>query len=193
MDGIPAAAGTYQLVIQEAEEKEWMDAAVFEFEITEGKTPEVTVTFDAQGGTPEPETQTLQSGETVSEPQPPVRIGAFFTGWYTDAAGEAGDLFSFETPVTANLTLYACWLIPEPNGVLKLPALLTSLEDEAFVGIAAEAVIIPASVTDIAGNPFAGSAVAYVYGFMGSAAETFAAAAEDLTFVPMDEDWLASH
>ncbi len=193
MDGIHAAAGTYQLVIQEAEEKEWMDAAVFEFEITEGKTPEYTVTFDARGGTPEPETQTLQSGETVSEPQSPVRIGAVFTGWYTAAAGEAGDLFSFEIPVTADLTLYAGWLIPEPDGVLKLPALLTSLEDEAFAGIAAEAVIIPASVTDIAGNPFAGSAVEYVYGFVGSAVETFAAAAEGLTFVPMDEDWLASH
>ena len=30
-------------------------------------------------------------------------------------------------------------------------------------------------------------------GFIGSVAETFAAAAEDLTFVPIDEDWLASH
>ena len=193
MDGIPAAAGTYQLVIQEAADKEWVDAAVFEFEITEGKTPEVTVTFDARGGTPEPEAQRIRSGETASEPQPPVRIGAVFTGWYTDAACEAEDRFSFETPVTANLTLYAGWLIPEPNGVLKLPALLTSLEDEAFAGIAAEAVIMPATVMDIAGNPFAGSAVAYVYGFIGSAAETFAAAAEGLTFVPMDEDWLASH
>ena len=129
-----------------------------------GEAETVSIIFDSQGGTPEPEAQTLQSGETISEPQSPVKIGAVFTGWYTDAACEAESLFSFETPVTANLTLYAGWLIPEPDGILKLPVMLTSLEDEAFAGIAAEAVIIPASVTSIEGNPFSGSSVLYIYG-----------------------------
>lgn len=71
--------------------------------------------------------------------------------------------------------------------------MLTTLEAEAFSGIAAEAVIIPATVTAISGNPFSGSSVEYVFGYIGSAAETLADTTESLTFVPIDDAWLASH
>ena len=62
--------------------------------------------------------------------------------------------------------------IPAPT--FTLPAALTTIEADAFQGIAAEAVRIPASATDIQGNPFAGSDVQYIYGTPGTAAETFA-------------------
>ena len=62
----------------------------------------------------------------------------------------------------------------DPAPTFTLPAALTTIEAEAFSGIAAEAVRIPASVTDIQGNPFAGSDVQYIYGTPGTAAETFA-------------------
>ena len=150
-----------------------------------GEAEAVSVTFNTQGGTPEPEAQTLQSGEIISEPLPPVRIGAVFTGWYTDAACEEDALFSLDTPVTADLTLYAGWLIPEPNGILELPAGLTVIEDQAFSGISAEAVIIPASVTSIEGNPFSSSSIQYIYGTT-ELLKIFAIANEYI-FVPVED------
>ena len=62
---------------------------------------------------------------------------------------------------------------PVPS--FTLPANLTSIGNEAFRNIAAEAVLIPKTVTQITGNPFAGSSVRYIYGYSGSAAQTLAA------------------
>ena len=53
---------------------------------------------------------------------------------------------------------------PIPTAAFVLPAALTTIESEAFSGIAAEAVLIPSSVISISGNPFAGSSVHYIYG-----------------------------
>ena len=57
---------------------------------------------------------------------------------------------------------------------LTLPAGLTAIEAEAFAGTLAEAVVIPETVTDIDPTAFDGSAVVYIYGEPGSAAEDFA-------------------
>ena len=71
-----------------------------------------------------------------------------------------------------------------------LPASLTSIEDEAFSGIAATAVVIPGSVTSITGNPFAGIDTLTIYGYPGSAAETFANRIPGYTFIPIDDEWM---
>ena len=63
-------------------------------------------------------------------------------------------------------------IAPEPT--FFLPAALTTVGDEAFSGIAAEAVFIPETVKEIIGNPFAGSNVQYIYGISGTEAEIFA-------------------
>ena len=52
-----------------------------------------------------------------------------------------------------------------PAPTFFLPTDLTAIEADAFQYIAAEAVQIPAGVTEISGNPFAGSSVRYIYGF----------------------------
>jgi hypothetical protein len=52
----------------------------------------------------------------------------------------------------------------DPTPTFTLPANLRAIESEAFSGIAAEAVLIPAGVTGISGDPFAGSSVRYIYG-----------------------------
>ena len=52
----------------------------------------------------------------------------------------------------------------DPAPAFTLPAALTTIEADAFSGIAAEAVLIPASVTLIQGNPFADSGVRFIYG-----------------------------
>ena len=63
-------------------------------------------------------------------------------------------------------------LNPEPD--LVLPADLETIEEEAFIGVAAETVLIPDTVTTIIGDPFAGSKVTLIFGYAGSAAQTFA-------------------
>ena len=65
-----------------------------------------TVTFESNGGTSVP-SQTVVSGGTASEPSEPTREGYWFTGWFVDAA--CTSLYSFGTPVTADITLYAGW------------------------------------------------------------------------------------
>lgn len=66
-----------------------------------------TVSFDVQGHGTAPESQTVNDGETATEPTAPTAEGWTFGGWYTDAACTAE--YDFATPVTVNLTLYAKW------------------------------------------------------------------------------------
>ena len=77
----------------------------------------LTVTFDLQGGTATfPLTQTVRSGERISEPTPPpTRENFTFAGWYTAEAG--GAQFNFATPITANITIFARW----HSVLIKLP------------------------------------------------------------------------
>ena len=77
--------------------------------IPEGEPTEYTVTFDADGGTPEPEVQKVQSGEKAEKPEDPAKAGYTFGGWYTE---EGTTAYDFDTPVTADLALKAKW-IPE--------------------------------------------------------------------------------
>lgn len=81
--------------------------------------------------------------------------------------------------------------VPLDAPAFFLPASLTTLEDEAFAGIAAGSIVIPKTVTSIAGNPFAGSQVTTIYGYPGSAAQTFAAA-KGYNFVAITDSWLAA-
>ena len=61
--------------------------------------------------------------------------------------------------------------IPDPD--FFLPGDLTEIGADAFIGIQARAVVIPKNVAEITGNPFANSQVQVIYGYEGSAAETF--------------------
>ena len=79
-------------------------------------------------------------------------------------------------------------LAPEP--AFFLPAALTSIENEAFSGIGAVAVVIPNTVTSITDNPFAGSDVTTIYGYADSAAEVFARD-NGFTFVKINDAWMA--
>lgn len=72
-------------------------------------TTEYTVTFSANRVTPTnfPSAQRVVSGSTLSEPETPTATGYTFGGWYTDA--ECTKEFDFNTPITADTTLYAKW------------------------------------------------------------------------------------
>ena len=148
-----------------------------------------TMVFDTQGGTVIPDSFAEDEG-TVQKPADPVKIGACFGGWYRDADCTEGNLFSFDTPVTEELTLFAKWTTPEPVGFLNLPAALTTVEADAFHGVGAEAVIIPKAVTAMEGNPFAGGSVRFIYGFNSTAQEF--ASVNNYAFILIDDAWMAS-
>jgi len=64
------------------------------------------VNFDANGGSVVAK-QLLANGTKASEPTVPVKSGFRFMGWYTDA--ELTTRYDFNTPITADTTLYAKW------------------------------------------------------------------------------------
>lgn len=65
-----------------------------------------TVTFNTNGGTPEPESQ-IRANLPATKPDDPTRSGYVFAGWYTNEACTAA--YDFTKPVTDSVTLYAKW------------------------------------------------------------------------------------
>jgi len=65
-----------------------------------------TVTFESNGGS-YIATQTVNSGSTVNRPTDPIRNGFMLDNWYSDSG--LTTVYSFSTPVTRNITLYAKW------------------------------------------------------------------------------------
>lgn len=71
-------------------------------------TGNVTVRFDYNfEGAPTGQSVLVPVGNKVESVAPPTREGYTFTGWYTQPSG--GSLYSFDTAVTVDLTLYAHW------------------------------------------------------------------------------------
>ena len=69
------------------------------------------VSFNTMGGSTVA-SQTIRYEAKASEPEVPAKNGNSFLGWYTSSDGEenpSGEAFDFETPVTADITLYAKW------------------------------------------------------------------------------------
>ncbi|WP_411735586.1 InlB B-repeat-containing protein [Paenibacillus sp. M2] len=69
-----------------------------------------TVNFDSNGGSEEVPAQTVGFGATISTPTEPTKDGYVFGGWYRD--NTLTNAYDFAAAVTADLTLYAKWLIP---------------------------------------------------------------------------------
>ncbi len=66
-----------------------------------------TVTFNTNGGT-EIEAQTVNDGETATEPEAPTKEGCYeFAGWYADE--DLTTTYDFGSAITDNITIYAKW------------------------------------------------------------------------------------
>lgn len=65
------------------------------------------MTFNSNGGS-EVASQTVNAGETATEPTDPTKQGYDFVAWYSDE--ELHNEFSFSTAINANTTLYAGWV-----------------------------------------------------------------------------------
>jgi hypothetical protein len=70
----------------------------------EADPPTYIVTFDANGGTPTPEPQSVEGGGKATEPTAPTKDGTAFEGWYY---GDAA--WDFNTVVPKSITLVARW------------------------------------------------------------------------------------
>jgi uncharacterized repeat protein (TIGR02543 family) len=81
------------------------------------KSPQATVTFDGNGGTPGEQTRSVASGGTLGSNMPanPTRNGFTFTGWNTQANG-SGTAFTASTPVGADIRVYAQWRSGDGGG-----------------------------------------------------------------------------
>jgi hypothetical protein len=73
--------------------------------------PTYTVSFEANGGSPAPQSQTISQGGKVTEPTVMGKNGQGFGGWYKEAAYI--NQWNFATNiVTGNTILYAKWVPP---------------------------------------------------------------------------------
>lgn len=81
------------------------------------KTEQVTITFDAQGGTVSPATKKVDKGaEAGTLPVPtPALAEKEFGGWATKADATVSD-FNKDTKVNSNITVYAIWKAGEGPG-----------------------------------------------------------------------------
>jgi uncharacterized repeat protein (TIGR02543 family) len=70
---------------------------------------EYQVTFNANGGTPTPPSQSVKHGEKAVKPADPVNPGYLLDGWFLN-----GVEWNFDTPVTRDLNLIANW-VTDPN------------------------------------------------------------------------------
>jgi len=97
----------------------WFTATSGGERVTEGSTinssttiyarwvPIYTVTFDANGGTVLPETDTTSLGGNLVSLPKPERDGYTFSGWFTTATG--GTAVTVSTVFSANTKIYAQW------------------------------------------------------------------------------------
>ncbi|MDO4710737.1 MAG: InlB B-repeat-containing protein, partial [Peptostreptococcaceae bacterium] len=67
---------------------------------------EYKITFDTDGGSKDPEEQTIKHDGKVTRPDDPKKEGYEFLGWYLD-----DKQFSFDTEITKDITLIAKWEI----------------------------------------------------------------------------------
>jgi uncharacterized repeat protein (TIGR02543 family) len=70
--------------------------------------PQFTVTFNTNGGSPVPPSQTVTQGGTVTPPADPIRNGYVFDGWYSD--NDFTEMYIFANQIYSNTAIYAKWL-----------------------------------------------------------------------------------
>ncbi|MCL2444289.1 MAG: InlB B-repeat-containing protein [Treponema sp.] len=68
----------------------------------------VTVQFDTAAGSTV-STQIIKFGDQIGRPVDPTKQDFIFKAWYTSTNFEDEDLFDFDTPIGANMTLFAFW------------------------------------------------------------------------------------
>ena len=86
--------------------------------------------IDAQNGIP--------TGGFALQPEDPVREGLIFGGWYSTYECENGSEWSFDTPITSDVTLYAKWIVNDDYTHL-VTFRIDGCSDESYLVIDGEA------------------------------------------------------
>jgi uncharacterized repeat protein (TIGR02543 family) len=85
-----------------------------------GGDEEFTVTFNLEGGNIDGNTAsvgiTVNSGEKIANLPAPKKTDCTFGGWFSEKNGN-GNAFTENTPVSANITVYAKWLVEQSKPV----------------------------------------------------------------------------
>ena len=93
----------------------------YTLELVEENSLKYTVSFDLNGkGGTAPQTQIVMKGHKAEAPAAPETEGYDFGGWYLSSDCKDDERFSFSTPVTDNITLYAKWTIKEYSVIFDL-------------------------------------------------------------------------
>ena len=100
------AQGTYAFKIHVVLSGEYYGAYYKEFTVG---NPEITVTFDPNGGSVSPTSKTITKGIAYGILPIPTKTNYTFKGWYTAASGGSKVTSSTTVNATANHTLYAHW------------------------------------------------------------------------------------
>lgn len=132
---------------------------------------EYDITYNLNGGTGSIPKQHVTGKTTTLTTVRPTRARYDFLGWSKSKnAIKATYLPGASYTGTGNVTLYAVWK-RRIETVSRLPAGLTTINNEALSGTVFDAIIVPKSVKTIGSGVF-GDSVIYCYS--GSAAETYA-------------------
>ena len=125
---------------------------------------EYTVSYNASSASNVPGSQVKYYGNALTLSNViPTRTGFIFRGWATTADAETveyhpGDQYT----LNADLTLFAVWQELLPDFIL--PASLTEIDDEAFAGVAFTYVKLPENAVSIGWHAFADCPnLAYIY------------------------------
>ncbi|MFV0399945.1 MAG: InlB B-repeat-containing protein [Oscillospiraceae bacterium] len=109
---------------------------------TEIKT--FTVSFNADGGTPAPGSQTVSKGDKLTVPSEMTKEGYRFFGWYQKYHNNWRDEWDFSDPVESDMVLYAKW-----EKLAKITFKPNNGEDDWFVLIPnGEKVEEPSGITN---------------------------------------------
>lgn len=85
------------------------------------KNDKYTVTFDSKGGSTV-EQMTVDEGGLITKPLDPIKDDYIFRYWYLTSEATA---FSFDTPITSNITLKAAWdMVAPPEEVKSITDLI---------------------------------------------------------------------
>ena len=104
-DAIPTGKdpGDYTVLTKYIGDKNHAD---FEGAAVTASIKTLTVTFEVNGGSAVA-AQGVIKGEKAAKPADPTKAGNAFDGWFQDATFSVA--FDFDTPITADMTLYAKW------------------------------------------------------------------------------------
>lgn len=129
-DGAPGKDGTngvngksaYEIYVEahpeyDKSEAEWLDDLV---NCRLADAEQVTVTFDAAGGTMDERTRKVTKGMTTELPTPTKELHAFI-GWYTEGGVNKTQHFTDYTPITADVTLHARYEMMAPVAASLIP------------------------------------------------------------------------